>query len=145
MSDRSELEDQTKDELQEQLRSRGEPVSGTKDELIERLLELDDDAATERGESDGRGHERIGGNWTDRLSAVRRTVRELTSAEVESFVGVVPLDEGGWQYVVQVVEARRVPSSSDLISIFEVEVDDEGELLALRRTARGTRTQVGTS
>ncbi len=43
---------QTKDELQDELRSRDLPVSGTKDELIERLEDDEDDEDDEDGEDD---------------------------------------------------------------------------------------------
>jgi Gas vesicle synthesis protein GvpO len=41
----------------------------------------------------------------------------------------------------EVVEDRRIPSSSDILALYEVEMDADGELLALRRTRRYLRGQ----
>ena len=39
----------------------------------------------------------------------------------------------GWTVSVDVVETRRVPSTTDLIAVYEMEIDREGELLGYER------------
>lgn len=155
-------EDQTKDELQDELRERDLQVSGTKDELIERLEE--DDAASEDG-SDGQDDEAGGdpdeqrsqdgdGGGDDRSSqrrglkprdAVRsaaRELRELGGREVDGVAGFERFD-GGWRVLLEVVEVARVPSSTDVLGAYEVTIDDDGELVGYERIRRFVRGQAG--
>jgi hypothetical protein len=52
---------------------------------------------------------------------------------------LVPTDDGGWMIEVEAVEARRIPSSSDILALYEVLLDADGELLSYRRTRRYLR------
>jgi hypothetical protein len=65
-------------------------------------------------------------------------ITELTGKEPESVTGVTR-SEDGWLVTVEVVEDRRIPSSSDILSTYETEIDDDGELLSYRRTRRYSR------
>lgn len=79
-----------------------------------------------------------------RLSAARagryglRRVAELTGKEPEAVTGVTP-SEYGWLVTVEVVEDRRIPSSTDLLSSYETEIAGDGELLSCRRLRRYAR------
>ncbi|MFF4127840.1 gas vesicle protein GvpO [Microbispora rosea] len=69
-----------------------------------------------------------------------RYIADLTSKETEGVTSVEPV-ENGWLVDVEVVEDRRIPSTSDMLSIYECQVDDEGNLMSYRRTRtyrRGT-------
>jgi hypothetical protein len=55
--------------------------------------------------------------------------------------GVEPTDEGGWIVEAEVVEDRRIPSTADILALYEIELDADGELLAYRRTRRYMRGQ----
>ncbi|WP_327048433.1 gas vesicle protein [Microbispora sp. NBC_01189] len=69
-----------------------------------------------------------------------RYIADLTSKDTEGITMVEPLEDG-WVVDVEVVEDRRIPSSSDMLSTYEVQVDDDGDLLSYRRTRtyrRGT-------
>ena len=48
-------------------------------------------------------------------------------------------DEDGWLVEVEVLEERRIPSSSDMLALYEIELDPDGDLLAYRRTKRYAR------
>lgn len=67
-----------------------------------------------------------------------RQLADLTGKRPEGIVGVEPGDDG-WLVSVEVVEDRRVPSSTDLLASYEVELDLGGELLAYRRVRRYAR------
>lgn len=56
----------------------------------------------------------------------------------KSPVGVTMVEpaEDGWLVEVEVVEERRIPSSADMLALYEVELDLDGNLLAYRRTKR---------
>jgi len=47
--------------------------------------------------------------------------------------------EDGWYVGVEVIEDRRIPSSTDILATYEVEIDENGELLSYRRVRRYSR------
>ena len=63
---------------------------------------------------------------------------ELTGKDPEGVTGV-ERSQDGWLVTVEVVEDRRIPSSSDILSTYETEIDDDGEPLSYRRTRRYSR------
>ncbi|MGW0041887.1 gas vesicle protein GvpO [Rhodococcus sp. NPDC003348] len=67
-----------------------------------------------------------------------RDITELTGREPLGATAVFPSDDG-WTVEVEVVEDRRVPSSTDLLATYEVVLDLDGELLSYKRTRRYTR------
>jgi hypothetical protein len=67
-----------------------------------------------------------------------RQLAELTGKDPESVSGIEPLDDG-WLVTVEVIEDRRVPSSTDVLATYQIELDPDGELLAYRRTRRYSR------
>ena len=79
-----------------------------------------------------------------RLSAAKaggegaRQIAELTGKAPEGVSGVQPSDDG-WRVTVEVVEDRRIPSSTDLLATYEVELAPDGELVSYRRVRRYAR------
>ena len=71
----------------------------------------------------------------------REYITEITEREPQLMTSVTPTDAGGWIVEVEALEARRIPSSSDILALHEVELDADGELLAYRRTGRYLRAQ----
>lgn len=74
----------------------------------------------------------------DARSAAARAavcVQELTGRGAES---VTSLDRtaDGWQVGVEVLEARRIPDSTDILAVYQVVLDPEGELVSYRRDRR---------
>lgn len=67
-----------------------------------------------------------------------RQIAELTGKQTEGVTGVDPAEDG-WIVGVEVVEDRRIPSSTDLLANYEAELDLNGELLSYRRVRRYTR------
>jgi Gas vesicle synthesis protein GvpO len=68
-------------------------------------------------------------------------VTELTGRPPERVTAVEPDDEGGWVVEVEVVEDRRIPSSADMLALYEIELDVDGALLGYERTRRYMRGQ----
>lgn len=65
---------------------------------------------------------------------------ELTGKGVEGVTGLERTDDG-WTVHVEVVEVRRIPDTTDVLALYEIETDKQGSLLGyrrLRRYARGT-------
>jgi len=70
--------------------------------------------------------------------AALRQIAELTGKQAEGITGVVPADDG-WMVGIEVVEDRRIPSSSDILAAYEAGLDMDGELLSYRRVRRYPR------
>jgi Gas vesicle synthesis protein GvpO len=65
-------------------------------------------------------------------------VARLTGKETVGVTFVEPTDDG-WQAGVEIVEDIRVPSSSDMLAVYQADLDLDGELLAYRRVQRYAR------
>lgn len=68
-----------------------------------------------------------------------RHVIDLTAREAEGVTLVEPTEEG-WVVVVEVVEDRRIPSSGDVLALYEADLDTEGNLMSYRRKGRYRRS-----
>ncbi|TDC58825.1 gas vesicle protein [Actinomadura sp. GC306] len=66
-------------------------------------------------------------------------VTSMTGRSAESVVGLERADEDGWRVQVEVVETRRIPDSADILAVYEIEVDADGELVGYRRVRRYPR------
>ncbi|MFC4115583.1 gas vesicle protein GvpO [Nonomuraea zeae] len=71
-------------------------------------------------------------------SAGLRAIVELTSKDTEGVTSVEPAD-GGWLVQVEVVEDRRIPSSGDILAIYEAQIGRDGALQSYRRLRRYRR------
>jgi hypothetical protein len=79
----------------------------------------------------------------------RRSALELTQLakeSVEALTGFPPESVSGleheddkWRVEVDVLELERVPSTTDVIATYVVELDERGELLGYRRARRFVR------
>ena len=67
-----------------------------------------------------------------------RQIAELTGKQPEGITGVERTDDG-WIVGAEVVEDRRIPSSTDILATYETEVGMDGELVSYRRVKRYTR------
>ena len=79
-----------------------------------------------------------------RLSAAQagqyglRQIAELTGKDPEGVSGVEPSGDG-WLVTIDVVEDHRIPSSTDVLASYEVELGPDGDLIAYRRVRRYAR------
>ena len=80
-------------------------------------------------------------NARDAADVARELITELNGQDPVAMTSVEVTDQEGWIVEFEVVEDRRIPSSSDILALYEVEMDADGELLALRRTRRYLRGQ----
>jgi hypothetical protein len=68
----------------------------------------------------------------------RESVEELTGYPPESVSGLE--HEGDtWRVAVDVCELERIPSTTDVLATYVVELDDSGELVGYRRIRRFQR------
>lgn len=80
-------------------------------------------------------------NARDAAETAREYIAELNGLDPTAMTSVELTDEDGWVVEFEVVEDRRIPSSSDVLALYEVELDADGELLGMRRTQRYLRGQ----
>lgn len=71
----------------------------------------------------------------------RSAATELADLTGRKPVGVTAVEpaEDGWHVEVEVVEESHIPSTSDLMALYEVDLDHEGALVAYRRARRYVR------
>jgi hypothetical protein len=67
-----------------------------------------------------------------------RQIAELTAKQVEGVIGV-ERTEDGWVVDIEVVEDRRIPSSTDILATYATTIDPNGELVSYRRVRRYSR------
>ncbi|NIH83613.1 gas vesicle protein [Amycolatopsis granulosa] len=67
---------------------------------------------------------------------------ELITSNPAVVTSVEPTEDG-WLVEVEVLEDRRIPSSADMLALYELELGADGELLAYRRTKRYSRGRAG--
>jgi hypothetical protein len=77
------------------------------------------------------------------VALVRDYITEMTEGEPLRMTSATPTDQDGWIIEVEIVEDRRIPSSADILALYEVELDSNGEMLAYQRTRRYMRGQTG--
>jgi len=99
----------------------------------------DDDA--EEGGTRPRSRRRAADGGLTAVKAAQmglRQIAELTGKQPEGITGVERTDDG-WIVGAEVVEDRRIPSSTDILATYETELDTSGELLSYRRVRRYSR------
>jgi hypothetical protein len=95
-------------------------------------------------EPEPRPARRRAGRSSGGLSAVEaaeaalRQIIAITAKSAEGVTSVQPA-ENGWIVGVELLEARRVPSSSDTLALYEVELDPNADLVSYRRIQRYPR------
>lgn len=67
-------------------------------------------------------------------------ITQLTAKEPEGVIAVEPGDDG-WRVSVEVIEDRRIPSSADILAIYEAAIATSGDLTSYRRIRRYGRGQ----
>ena len=90
----------------------------------------------ERGPRDRRGI-----SPPEAVERVREALPSLLGRPVESVIGVERDDDGGWRVTVQVVELARIPRSTDVLGVYVVRLDENGELAGYERRRRYARSQ----
>ena len=68
------------------------------------------------------------------------TLAELVGCPAEGITAIRRNDDG-WVVEVEVLEVERVPETSDVLASYEVEIDNDGEIVEFHRLRRYLRTQ----
>jgi Gas vesicle synthesis protein GvpO len=74
------------------------------------------------------------------VRAAARHMAGITGKEVSGVISVQHAEDGeSWLVGIEVVEDRRIPSTSDMLGLYVVEIDPDGEMLNYRRSRRYKR------
>jgi Gas vesicle synthesis protein GvpO len=76
----------------------------------------------------------------DLTIAARETVQDLTGYPPEAVSGL-QWDGDAWLVTVDVLELERIPSTTDVLGTYVVQLDDQGNLMGYKRTRRFVRGQ----
>jgi hypothetical protein len=79
----------------------------------------------------------------DAMRSASAHLRELTGKSPEGVVRIEPDDNRGWNVVLEVLELKRIPDTTDVLASYELQVDDGGELVGYRRIRRYARAEQG--
>jgi hypothetical protein len=127
------------EEPQDELADEEEPEDELAEEESEDGLAEDDSRQASGGAMRRSRHRHNDGLTAAQAGQVAlRQIAELTGKEAGGVTGVEPADDG-WIVGVEVVEDKRIPSSTDVLATYETEIDMDGDLLSYRRVRRYPR------
>lgn len=70
--------------------------------------------------------------------AAREQLSELLDKDSETVIGVQRTDDG-WEVDLEIVETRRIPDTTDVLAIYRVQLDSDGEIKGYQRVERHIR------
>lgn len=98
----------------------------------------DDNATRQPAEQRTRQRRSSGLSAADAAHTAVEYVDDLIGKPTLGVAAVKPSDDG-WTVGVEVLEDDRVPSSADILALYEVDIDLYGTLLSYQRTRRYSR------
>jgi hypothetical protein len=95
--------------------------------------------------SSGKGSSRKSANGRATRDVVLDAAQQLQELIGRPVEGVLGMEKDGdeWTLTVQVLELERIPNTTDVLGRYEVTVDGNGEITAMRRTRRYFRAEAG--
>lgn len=72
------------------------------------------------------------------IEKARKELSKLTGLTLASTIGATK-DEKGWHISIEMVEKRSIPDQMDLLALYEVLLDEDGNLLSFERKSMRRR------
>src|SRR5437016_9777409 len=121
-------------EADDELRDADESETADEDEM----LDDGEPEAADQDESPANGRRRPTRRSRKAMTAgeaAKAALREIAALTAKQPEGVTEVErtEDGWTVGIELVEDQRIPSSSDILAIYEPTIDADGELLSYRR------------
>jgi hypothetical protein len=128
------------EEADDEIHDADEPEAADEDEM----LDADEPEAGDQDESPASGRRRSARRSRPSMTAgeaAKAALREIAALTAKQPEGVTEVErtEDGWTVGIELVEDQRIPSSSDILAIYETTIDADGELLSYRRVRRYAR------
>lgn len=79
---------------------------------------------------------------TDLVESAKRQMTSITGMEYDTISEFDQVGDG-WAVVIDMLEHRSIPRTQDLLSTFEVRLDNAGRVTRWKRTNRSTRGHHG--
>ena len=67
------------------------------------------------------------------IEKAREELGKITGLELSTTLGAVK-EEKGWKITIEMVEKHSIPDQMDILAIYEVFLDDNGNMLEFKRT-----------
>ena len=83
----------------------------------------------------GTGRKRAAPDATDVTSAALRQIAAVTGRRTDT-VSAAERTDDGWRLEVELVELERVPSTTNILATYQVDLDDDCALVGYRRLRR---------
>lgn len=77
----------------------------------------------------------------DLVRSAKSQVEDLTGLLSDSVSSMNKVDDG-WHLVVNMIELKRIPSSTDVLATFDVSLDADGNVTGYHRHRRYLRDQI---
>jgi len=68
----------------------------------------------------------------DIMERAKRGLAEITNLKVSNVVGVSKYADG-WHIGIELVERKSIPDTQDLLGMYEVTLDNDGEIVTYER------------
>ena len=135
----TEPDPQAREEADESEAVGREAASGERDDLTGEGGEAESDKAVPQDAPRPQGM--AGSDAAEIVGQARRELERVLDQEAES-VSSLERSNGHWAVTLEVVEVRRIPDSTDILSSYEVVLDDDRNVVRVTRTHRYRRSQV---
>jgi hypothetical protein len=79
---------------------------------------------------------------TELIDKAQREISAITGLEISTTLGIGK-DDSNWKITLEMVEKHSIPDQMDILGIYEVFFDENGDLIRFRR--KGLRKRIETS
>jgi hypothetical protein len=107
------------------------------------------DKAPSRASNDGRSESAGTARGPEEQLKSLRSIAVAAASELAQLIGQMPegivgveKGEDGWRVQVEVVESRRIPETTDILAVYEVDVGNDGTVTGYRRMNRYVRGRI---
>jgi len=76
------------------------------------------------------------------IERAREEMSKITKLELSTTLGAAK-DEKGWRISLELVEKHSIPDQMDILAIYDVRLDDDGNLLEFKRGRLRKRIDTG--
>jgi len=77
------------------------------------------------------------------IEKAREEISKITGLELSTTLGAVK-EEKGWKVTFEMVEKHSIPDQMDILAVYEVILDDDGNVIEFKRTRLRKRVDTET-